>query len=90
MSNEFKDYFKEAGIKHSTSVAYCPQSDRKAERLNRTLIEKARCMLITANCHISLWGAAIQTANYLRNLSPSSALNSKSPYEALSLRSYRF
>ena len=53
MSNEFKDYLKEPGIKHNTSVAYCPQSNGKAERLNRTLIEKARCMLITANVHIS-------------------------------------
>lgn len=53
----------------------------KAERLNRTLIEKARCMLIATNCHLNLWLAALDTANFLRNRSPSSALNVKSPFE---------
>ena len=81
MSSEFKDYLKEHGIKHNTSVAYCPQSNGKAERLNRTLIEKARCMLIAAKLRKNLWGAAITTANYLRNISPSSNLDGKSPYE---------
>lgn len=83
MSNEFKDFLKEKGIKHNTSVTYCPQSNGKAERLNRTLLEKSSCMLMTANVHINLWGAAIHTANYLRNVSPSSVLKGKSPYEAL-------
>ena len=58
---------KENGIKHNTLVAYCPQSNGKAERLNRTLVEKARCMLITAGLDNSLWVAATNTANYLRN-----------------------
>jgi hypothetical protein len=40
-------------------------------------------MLITAHLDNNLWGAAILTANYLRNISPSSVLNNKSPYEAL-------
>ncbi|CAF0996316.1 unnamed protein product [Brachionus calyciflorus] len=40
LSNEFKKYIKDAGIKHNTSVEYCPQMNGKAERLNRTLIEK--------------------------------------------------
>jgi len=74
-------FLKDAGIKHNTSVAGCPQSNGKAERLNRTLVEKARCMLITAGLNNNLWGAAIVTANYLRNLSPSAPLNNKSPYE---------
>ncbi len=47
-SLEFQNYLKRNGIIHNTSVAYCPQSNDKAERLNRTLVEKARCMLISA------------------------------------------
>jgi transposase InsO family protein len=43
-SLEFQNYLKQNGIIHNTSVAYCPQSNEKAERLNRTLVEKARCM----------------------------------------------
>lgn len=40
--------FKEYGKKHNTSVSYCPESNGKAEWLNMTLLEKARCMLISA------------------------------------------
>jgi hypothetical protein len=62
-------------------VSYCPQSNGKAERLNRTLIEKARCMIIAANKPQYLWTAEVETANYLRNRSPSSILLNKTPYE---------
>ena len=42
LSNSFKAYLKENGIKHNTSVEYCPQMTGNPERLNRTLVEKAR------------------------------------------------
>ena len=80
-SNEFQTYLKVAGIKHRTSVAYVPQANGKAERLNRTLLEKARTMLSTAQLSTYMWGSAILTANYLRNRSPCSAINFKTPYE---------
>ena len=38
-------------------------------------------MLITAGVDTSLWGAAILTANYLRNRSPCKAINFKTPFE---------
>ena len=68
---------------HTTSVEYCPQSNGIAERLNRTLIEKARCMLISVNASQNLWSAAVHTANYIRNRIPSAPLEGKSPFEAL-------
>ncbi|CAF0850629.1 unnamed protein product [Brachionus calyciflorus] len=80
LSNDLKKYIKDAGIKHNTSVEYCPQMNGKAERLNRTLIEKARCMLIASNTSLSFWSAAVDTANYIRNRSKSAALNGKTPY----------
>jgi hypothetical protein len=42
---------------------------------------KARCMLNSAKLDFNLWTTAADTANYLRNRSPSSALNYKTPYE---------
>ncbi|CAF1077662.1 unnamed protein product, partial [Brachionus calyciflorus] len=83
LSNEFNSYLKDCGIKHNTSVEYCPQMNGKAERLNRTLIEKARCMILAAKVNLNLWSAGVDTANYLRNRSPSAALNGKTPFEAL-------
>ena len=83
LSNAFQQYLKENGIKHLTSVEYCPQSNGKAERLNLTLLMKARCMLHSAKLNLNLWTAAVDTANYIRNRSPSQVLNGKSPYEKL-------
>ena len=40
-------------------------------------------MLITADLDNSLWGAVVITANYLRNISPSSVLGNKSPNEVM-------
>ena len=83
MSNIFKIYLKECWIIHNTSVEYCSQSNGKPERLNRALVEKAWCMLITAELDNSLGSAAVIAANYLRNISPSSVLSNKSPYEVM-------
>ncbi len=82
-SNEFQQYLREKGIQHMTSVAYVPQSNGKAERLNRTLLEKARSMLTTAKLDLYMWGSAILTANYLRNMSPCRAINFKTPFELM-------
>jgi hypothetical protein len=81
ISTEFSEYLKDNGIVHYTAVAYCPQSNSKAERLNQILIEKARCMIIAAKVNYNLWTTAIDTANYIRNRSPTSSLNGKTPFE---------
>lgn len=82
VSTGLSDYFKEKGINHQKTMPYSPQSNGKAERLNRTLMEKARAMLSEANLPESLWGEAITTANYLRNRSPT-ANSDKTPWERM-------
>ena len=47
-SQEFEAYLKSKGIQHELSVAYSPQQNGVAERLNRTLMESARSMLAHA------------------------------------------
>ena len=54
-SNEFQNFLSDEEIKHLTSVAYVPQSNGKAEELNRTLLEKARSMLTTAKLDLYMW-----------------------------------
>lgn len=44
-----------------------------AERLNRTLAEKARTMLLASNLGKRFWNEAVNTANYIKNRSPTSA-----------------
>lgn len=51
--------------------------------MNRTLVEKARCLLFDAGLDKIFWGEAVNTAVYLRNRSTVSGLN-KTPYEVWS------
>ncbi|GMF38623.1 unnamed protein product [Phytophthora fragariaefolia] len=41
----FKAYLNHNGIKHEKPVPYTPQQNGLAERMNRTLVEMARCIL---------------------------------------------
>ncbi|GIL69265.1 hypothetical protein Vretimale_12615 [Volvox reticuliferus] len=64
------DYFSNKGIIHGTTVGYTPEQNGAAERLNRTLLEKMRAMLVESELPQQLWAEALATANYLRNISP--------------------
>ena len=44
-SYEFKNYCFEHGIKHEKTIFGTPQYNGVAERINRTIMEKVRCML---------------------------------------------
>lgn len=49
LSKEFKVLLQSSGITHQTTVPYSPQQNGLAERTNRNIVERARCMLIDAN-----------------------------------------
>lgn len=66
-SQNFKNFCKEKGIKIQYTVAYNPEQNGVAERYNRTIMEKARCMLYDSNLDKSLWGEAVRSAVYLIN-----------------------
>ena len=74
------DFYKEKGIKHERTVPYTPQQNGKAERLNRTLMEKVRAMLADSGLPKALWAEAIVTASLLRNVSPFKD-NAKTPFQ---------
>lgn len=81
VSGDFKKFLESEGIQRHLTVEYTPQQNGVAERANRTLVEMARCMLMSSNLPESLWGEAINTAAYLRNRSPTKLLQC-TPYEA--------
>ena len=58
------------GVRLEPTDNYTPSQNGVAERLNRTLITKARSMLAAAALPKSLWGEPVHTACYLRNLTP--------------------
>lgn len=77
---ELEGFFTERGIIHQKTMAYTPQQNGKAERLNRTLMERTRSMLFDAYLPEDLWSEAVYTANYIRNRSPVSGKD-KTPWE---------
>lgn len=77
----FSDFLAASGIKHQTSTPYTPEQNGLAERMNRTLVEHAKCMLFEAKLHKQFWAEAVTTAAYLINRSPSRVLAEVTPYE---------
>lgn len=73
VSKEIKDFCTEKGIQMLYTVAHNPQMNGVAERLNRTLQEKAATMLLAGKIDEKFWNEAILTANYVKNRSPTSA-----------------
>ncbi|GKB28461.1 retrotransposon protein, putative, ty1-copia subclass [Tanacetum coccineum] len=55
--------------------------NQTAERMNMTLLNKVRCLLIQSGLPDSLWVEATVTAAYLINRSPSTALEKKTPMD---------
>ena len=62
-------------------MAYTPQQNGVAERMNITLLEKTRAMLKTVDLAKSFWAEAVNTACYVINRSPSTTINLKTPME---------
>ena len=83
-STKFTSYLTKEGIKHELTTPYTPQQNGVAERLNRTLIEGVRTVLADSKLPHRLWAEALSTALYLRNRSPTEALEGITPYETWS------
>lgn len=76
---EFTGECKRSGIIQQTSCVYTPQQNGVAERMNRTLVERAKCMLFDAGLGKELWAEAINRAAYVINRSPNRSLNNEIP-----------
>ena len=79
-NQEFIAYLKNAGIQIQRSAPDTQAQNGIAERLNRTLKEKARSMLIESDIASCYWPEAIRTACYLRNISPSASIDGNLPH----------
>ena len=76
------NYLKLHGIRFEKTVPYTPEQNGVAERSNRTVVEKARCMLEESNLDRSYWAEAVNTAVYLKNRSPTIAVSNVTPEES--------
>ena len=67
---------------HERTVPKTPEQNDVTERLNRTLVEMTRSMLIDSKLPHRFWAEALATAAYLRNRCPTKAVDGMTPYEA--------
>lgn len=74
INDDIKTWCKRRGTILDTTTPYSPQLNGKAERMNRTLIEKTRALLAEERANKNLWGEALRTAAFLTNRSPTEAV----------------
>ncbi|GJZ92742.1 retrovirus-related pol polyprotein from transposon TNT 1-94 [Tanacetum coccineum] len=80
-NQEFELLCIESGIARHLTVAGTPQQNGVAERMNKTLMDKVRYLLIQSRLPKTFWAEATCTAAYLINTSPSRAIEKKTPME---------
>lgn len=71
-SARFEGFLRDKGIKHQTTVPGTSVQN-PCERLNRTLFECARCLIIYAKLPKDYWEYAVAYATHIRRVSPSRA-----------------
>ncbi|KAJ4715305.1 Retrovirus-related Pol polyprotein from transposon TNT 1-94 [Melia azedarach] len=81
---EFDEFYKNEGIARHHTVRDTPQHNGVAERMNQTLLERARCMLSNAELTRRFWVEAVSTTCYLINRGPHTGINLKTPFEVWS------
>ncbi|KAI0563526.1 retrovirus-related Pol polyprotein [Gracilaria domingensis] len=87
LSGDLQNWLRERDTTTEPVAPYSPESNKRAERLNCTLNDAARTMLLSIS-HFpersSLWAEAVITANYLINIMYTSASTEDcTPYEAV-------
>ena len=78
VSQKFIDYCESEDIKRHYTTPGDPQSNRVAERMNQTLLERTRCLRLTAKLKKGFWVEALSMAASLINRTPSTATDTKS------------
>ncbi|CAF4946395.1 unnamed protein product [Pieris macdunnoughi] len=81
VNEAFDKVCRDSGIKRQLTIPYTPEQNGMSERMNRTLTERAKCMLINSGLPKKFWAEAVATAAYVINRSPTKSLQYKTPEE---------
>lgn len=80
VNKDMSSFLKSKGVAHQTTMPYTPEQNGKAERLNRTIMERIRAILTDSQLPDELWAEAAVTANFIKVRSPVSGFD-KTPWE---------
>ena len=75
----FEEYCRKQGIRHQKTPPKTPQLNGLAERMNRTLLERVRCLLAESKLPKTFWGEALLTAAHVINMTPTVVLDGDVP-----------
>jgi transposase InsO family protein len=81
VSSSMTNWCFDKGIDHQRTAPYTSAQNGRAERLHRTLLDRARSMRLACNAPASFWDEFCATAAYLTNLTGSSSINGRTPHE---------
>ncbi|GJR59823.1 retrotransposon protein, putative, ty1-copia subclass [Tanacetum coccineum] len=76
-NQEFNNLYKESEIARHLTVAGTPQQNGLAERMNKTLLNKVRCLLIQSGLSDSFWAEATVTLSLFDSYREAQALSYK-------------
>ena len=82
VSADFEKCLKKEEVRHKLTVPKIPEQNGVADRVNRTLVEAVRSMLADPSLPHCFWAEVLSTAVYLRNRSPTTAVEGKTLLEA--------
>ena len=86
----FSEYCATHGIKMEKTISRTPQQNGVAERMNRTLNERARSMRLHARLPKTFWTDVVSTATYLINRGPLVPMEFRLPEEVWSGKKVKF
>ncbi|RVX06237.1 Retrovirus-related Pol polyprotein from transposon TNT 1-94 [Vitis vinifera] len=69
-SGPFDEYCRQHGIRNQKTPLKTPYLNGLAKRMNRTLVERVRCLLLQSQLPRSFWGEALNTVVHVLNLTP--------------------
>lgn len=68
VNGRFDSFVAKKGILQTFSPAETPQLNGFAERANRTILDKARCLLLTSSLPKTYWAEAVNAATFISNM----------------------
>ena len=78
----FLKFLRAKGISYEPAAPYTQNQNGVSERKIRTIVERARTMLLEASLPERFGADAVATAVYILNRSPTKALTGTTPFEA--------
>ena len=83
-------FLSEKGINHHITAPYCTSLNGLAERINQTLLETTRSLMLDACLPNTFWPFAAQYAQLLCNGTPHRSIDFATPYEKVFQEKLRY